>query len=576
MNNASSNSILEQLKKAKAYSDAKQYEQKHLLMHELIKKHKNEFTIDSDDGSDIVGVTHSPTGFQMHLPKEVIADLNINNTSAYKASSILSLCMRKSAVGSGITYTPRQTEIMQQYPNMFPAGRMYSPNAGYSGLQNHIGDLATGAQQGSLLNSNQTVVNDALVNDSIQQSINHTFPSDQANALAEFYGHPKLFQPRSHNDVQKPFVSVTTNTSVNNDSYQGAKMTQWRPMDSMPATSSMSPSSGVARFATWAPSEGADTSVNKTSAVGLNVGEGLPQTATQRMPSQFGMLKTKLKKDTMSKDNAPVTPFAQMFPETQKFRDKKTRINAGMINKRAAFAADAARYLGYRPGVWYDEKDDVAYANRMRFGNMVSGVGLAGLGLASVPILKYLFPERFAEKGTALNIAAVAGGLLAPWAINAPHTFSEINKFTNTSNAEYTPQARQALQTAISKRTPSIASYPGAVKAGAEKQSFVSLGTPIPKMHLADVASEQLQSGYIDYGQAAGLMMAANRASSKPWFTVGDLARTAIGAGAGAIAGTAAAKGIGMFMNLKPTEQKIMQGTGAALGALINLGKLTI
>jgi len=67
--------------------------------------------------------------------------------------------------------------------------------------------------------------------------------------------------------------------------------------------------------------------------------------------------------------------------------------------------------------------------------------------------------------------------------------------------------------------------------------------------------------------------MNAARASERPWFTVRDLAHAAIGAGAGAVAGTAAAKGIGLFMNISPTEQQIMQGTGAALGTLINLGK---
>ena len=46
-----------------------------------------------------------------------------------------------------------------------------------------------------------------------------------------------------------------------------------------------------------------------------------------------------------------------------------------------------------------------------------------------------------------------------------------------------------------------------------------------------------------------------------------------VGAGAGLLAGTVAAKGIGMFMNLSPNEQKVMQGTGAALGTLLNLGK---
>ena len=96
----------------------------------------------------------------------------------------------------------------------------------------------------------------------------------------------------------------------------------------------------------------------------------------------------------------------------------------------------------------------------------------------------------------------------------------------------------------------------------------------IAKTHLADVMAEQLSSGYVDYGQAVGLMNRASRESNKPWVTVRGLARAAIGAGAGGLAGTVAAKGIGLFMNLSPMEQKTMQGTGAALGTLISLGKL--
>jgi hypothetical protein len=395
----SSNNALQDLKKAKAYSDAKQYEQKHLLMHELIKQNMKDFVLDSDDGSNIVGITHTPTGFQMHLPKNVIADLNIS-----KAKTI-----------------------------------------------------------------------------------------------------------------------------------------------------------------------------SKLSTVALRPGEGLLQTGTQRAPSQFGTLKTKIKKDTLGKNNVPKSRFAQMCPATQEFIDKRTRTNSGMINKRAEFVSGTAKYLGYRPGVWYSDKDDVSYDNRMRFGNMVSGLGLSGLGLASIPLLQYLFPERFKNKGTALSIAAIAGGLATPWIVNFPHTFSELGRLKNKSNNDYTEADRNNLQKGISNGASNLDRYPAdSSEPNVEKQGFVSLGTPIPKMHLADVASEQLQSGYVDYGQAAGLMLAANRASPRPWFTVGDLARAAIGAGAGAIAGTAAAKGIGLFMNLKPNEQKIMQGTGAALGTLINLGKLSI
>ena len=107
------------------------------------------------------------------------------------------------------------------------------------------------------------------------------------------------------------------------------------------------------------------------------------------------------------------------------------------------------------------------------------------------------------------------------------------------------------------------------------KNAYIPMDMQIAKTHLADVTAEQMRRGYVDYGQAAGLMLRASQESSKPWVTVRDLAHAAVGAGAGAVAGTAAAKGIGMFVNMSPTEQRIMQGTGAALGALLNLGKFS-
>lgn len=382
-------SSLDELKKAKAFSDARQYEQKHLIMRKLIQGAPSDFEIDSSN-SAIVGITHVPTGFQMHLPKSVVDGLNLSHKKA---------TMKVPVAGRGLAKI----------------------RGGGKGSYQRMNGLASQAK------------------------------ADLTNATKQ-------------------------------------------------------------------------------------VGE-----------------------DAMAK-----TPWEQAFPATAEYHKKKM--------KQAAFSADFSKYLGYSPGVWYG--DDVEGKNRMRFGNAVSGVGLAGLGLAAVPVLKYLFPERFEGKDTALNIAAVAGGLALPWAVNFPHTFSELNSLGMTSNEEYDASKSDKFVDGFRSKAYKISSDVASEES--IKEAFLPLGTPISKMHLADVAAEQFQSGFIDYGQAAGLMMAAQQSSSKPWLTVGDLARGAIGAGAGAIAGTAAAKGIGMFMNMSPTEQKIMQGTGAALGTLINLGKLGI
>ena len=63
---------LDQLRLAKAESDRRNYKAKHALMRKLLTAFPEEFALDSDDGRGIVGVTHSPTRFRMHLPRGVI------------------------------------------------------------------------------------------------------------------------------------------------------------------------------------------------------------------------------------------------------------------------------------------------------------------------------------------------------------------------------------------------------------------------------------------------------------------------------------------------------------------------
>lgn len=63
--------IVTDLKGAKFESDRGNYPAKHGRMRELIRKYPDDFAIDSRQG-DIVGVTHVPTGFRMHLPSRVL------------------------------------------------------------------------------------------------------------------------------------------------------------------------------------------------------------------------------------------------------------------------------------------------------------------------------------------------------------------------------------------------------------------------------------------------------------------------------------------------------------------------
>lgn len=389
---------LEDLKKAKAFSDARQYEQKHLIMRTMIETDPDEFEVDSE-AEGIMGITHTPTGFQMHLPAHVLADLNVVKKKA---------ALKTRRAGQG---------------------------------------------------------------------------------LAKFKG--------------------------------GGRGTY------------------------------------------------------SKMPSLTGLMKSDLTNATkdVGEEAEQKSPWAKMYPATYAHYSGEFLNKGKLASKSSAFSADASKYLGYSPGFWYD--DSVEGKNRMRIGNLITGSGVAGAGLASIPLLQYLFPERFEDKGTALTIAALAGGLALPWLANLPHTGSELNSLSTPANENYGAAEQEKFinnfRAATYKQSESNES--ATTEELNEKQAFLPLGTPISKMHLADVAAEQFQTGMIDYGQAAGLMRAASQASPQPWFTVGDLARAAIGAGAGAIAGTAAAKGIGTFMNISPTEQRLMQGTGAALGTLINLGK---
>ena len=60
-------SALQQLKKAKAYSDVRDYPRKVAILRSLIQESPEDFFIDSRD-KGIVGVTHKPTGFRIHMP----------------------------------------------------------------------------------------------------------------------------------------------------------------------------------------------------------------------------------------------------------------------------------------------------------------------------------------------------------------------------------------------------------------------------------------------------------------------------------------------------------------------------
>jgi len=75
-------SKLDQLLQAKAESDRRNYKAKHAIMRKLIAAAPAEFMIDSmADG--LVGLTHIPTGFRMHLPIKVLPTVMIRQGGTY-------------------------------------------------------------------------------------------------------------------------------------------------------------------------------------------------------------------------------------------------------------------------------------------------------------------------------------------------------------------------------------------------------------------------------------------------------------------------------------------------------------
>lgn len=62
---------LSALIQTKQLSDQRNYHDKHLRLRALVDKHPDDFVIDSEkDG--ILGITHTPTGFQLHVPRRVM------------------------------------------------------------------------------------------------------------------------------------------------------------------------------------------------------------------------------------------------------------------------------------------------------------------------------------------------------------------------------------------------------------------------------------------------------------------------------------------------------------------------
>lgn len=260
------------------------------------------------------------------------------------------------------------------------------------------------------------------------------------------------------------------------------------------------------------------------------------------------------------------------------------------------------KYTGYAPGVFYDP-GDMSSDNERRFGNVVTGTGLGLAGMATVPLLQWLFPDRFAKfkgQGKRMAIAAMAAGLAAPWIATIPHELraskvraydSALEKMSNIKSQRgkffvyskdgkkklsgpYKTKAeayRKARQSQQLKLKMSALGPPPAPFGSPTDPSF-----PILKSHLAGDILSEIQAGTLSPQSAVGFMQNVSQqpGGDKPWVTVGDLTRVAVGAGVGGGLGSLVGRGLGYFAALSPKEKRIARNAGIGLGALINTGKL--
>ncbi|NDB66000.1 MAG: hypothetical protein EB168_10115, partial [Euryarchaeota archaeon] len=107
-----SGSVLPNLLRAKSDSDQGDYQAKHDGMRSLMWQHPQDFMIDSIEGQ-IVGITHKPTKFKVHLPKHVVADLGLEDKSdknnISRAREIIS--NRKQARKENYRATPQSNPV---------------------------------------------------------------------------------------------------------------------------------------------------------------------------------------------------------------------------------------------------------------------------------------------------------------------------------------------------------------------------------------------------------------------------------------------------------------------------------
>jgi hypothetical protein len=82
--------VVADLLAAKAESDRKNYAGKHRIMRKLLRDRPHEFFVDSTQGA-FLGISHSPSGFKMHLPRKLVPAARLGQAKAAVSPVVLGM-----------------------------------------------------------------------------------------------------------------------------------------------------------------------------------------------------------------------------------------------------------------------------------------------------------------------------------------------------------------------------------------------------------------------------------------------------------------------------------------------------
>lgn len=113
---------LETLIAAKSRSDERKYAAKHILIRQMMNARPDDFAIDSDDGRGIVGVTHRPTGFRFHMPKQKVKP-GIEKVGSAATQAVKKVVGSLDLVGAGGRAARKTVDVLDKNPRLETAFR---------------------------------------------------------------------------------------------------------------------------------------------------------------------------------------------------------------------------------------------------------------------------------------------------------------------------------------------------------------------------------------------------------------------------------------------------------------------